>query len=74
MTEPKQNKDRRINFGIYYINDMYLWGYEIIDQIERVTLKRGYNYPDMQAARAAGFEEAKKVIHELEEAQSESDV
>ena len=62
----RNNADGRINFGMYYINDIYKWGYEVVDTLEKQTIRRGYNYETMEDARAAGFEAAKETIHELE--------
>jgi hypothetical protein len=74
MTEAQHNKGGRINFGIYYINDIYQWGYEVIDTIEKTTLKRGYGCLNMEEARKKGFEEAKNTIYELGIANTKSGI
>jgi len=66
LREAKRNKDGRINFFVYWISEIYQWGYKVIDTIEDQTLKRGYNYPSRAEAREAGFKEAIKIIDELE--------
>jgi len=65
MAEAQHNKVGRINFEMYYINDIYKWGYEVVDTLNNQTLKRGYNYATMEQARVAGFDKAKQVIGEL---------
>lgn len=60
------NQDRRINFGVYHINDQYQWGFEIIDTIENVCLKRDFGFSCMKDARQAGFYEAKHIIQKIE--------
>jgi hypothetical protein len=60
------NQDHKINFNVYFINDIYKWGYEVLDTQENETLMRGYNYETMEAAREAGREKAITIIKELE--------
>ena len=72
--EAKRNKDKRINFGIYDINEIYLWGYEVIDTIEETTLKRGYGCLNMEEARKKGFEEAKNTVYEMGIANTKSGI
>jgi hypothetical protein len=60
------NKDGRINFRLFHVDEVHGYGYEVIDTIENEILKRqvGFNRPD--EARAAGFEASKEIIHQLE--------
>lgn len=60
------NKDGRINFRLFYVDESHGYGYEVIDTIEDEILKRktGFNRPD--EARKAGFEASKEIIHQLE--------
>ena len=65
MNSKSKNKDGRINFLMYFIDDINKWGYQIVDTIEDETLKRDYGYESFQEARKAGFEAAKKIIDEM---------
>ncbi len=60
------NEDKRINFGMFYINPELGWGYEVIDTIEKETLKRAYGYGTLEEAREAGRKEAIRMVREHE--------
>ncbi len=66
QNEPQKNKDGRINFGMYFIDEKNGWGYQVIDTIEKETLKRAHGFKTFQESRKAGFEEAKRIIDEIE--------
>jgi len=56
------NEDKRINFGIYYIDKINGWGYEVVDTIDDLDLKRRFGFKSLDEARKAGREEAIKII------------
>jgi hypothetical protein len=60
------NKDGRINFRLFYVNDAHGYGYEVFDTTTDEILKRqvGFNRPE--ESRKAGFEASKEIIHQLE--------
>ena len=59
------NKDGRINFGMCYMNERYLWGYEVVDTIDNFRICSNFGFKTMEEARQAGFEKAKQIIDEL---------
>jgi hypothetical protein len=62
--QKKYNQDGNINFGIYHIDEQHGFGYEVI---KKETLKREHGFKTAEEARKAGFEAAKKIIHEIED-------
>ncbi len=65
------NKDGRINFGMYFIDKINGWGFEVIDTIEKTTLLRKPGFKSLEEAREAGFQEAKRIIDEIEKGNKE---
>ena len=59
------NKDGRINFKLFYVDENYRYGYEVIDTIEDEVLKRQVGFNRLNEARKAGFEASKEIIHQL---------
>ncbi len=67
INEPEQkklNQNGCINFGVYYIDQDNGFGYEVI---RKEILKRESGFKTLTDARESGFEEAKKIIHKLED-------
>lgn len=62
-----KNQDGRINFRLYLINQESGWGYEVYNKHTNETLKRDYGFKDIEDARLAGLEEAKRIINEEED-------
>jgi hypothetical protein len=63
------NKDGRINFRLFYVDEQNGYGYEVIDTIEDEVLKRQVGFRRPEESRKAGFEASKEIIHQLEGAQ-----
>jgi hypothetical protein len=62
LENASMNEDKRINFGMYYINEVHGWGYEVVDTIDDLTLKRDFGFKSLDKARNAGREEAIKIL------------
>lgn len=57
------NENKRINFRVCYINDLYKWGFEVIDTIDNLRLISECGFTTIAEAREAGRREAIKMIH-----------